>query len=1015
MNSRSFFWKQHILLTMTIVAAALLFACLRLGKNVPIQRGLSGYYYTNIDWKEEPVFSVIESELNLNTTRVRRLTFPHRMYSIYWIGWIHIERPGEYVFTTRSDDGSSLSINKRQLIDNGGFHGTRERSESIELEAGFHQIEIRYFQGKAKDECEIFWQPPGQDRDSIPSDLLFPEKPSTKRLFLERFITQAILALTIVTLLLFGLTLIFHGKSLYQHVKQLTKNTIRPLAHLKEWTGICWRLFVSSKTWRVWTMIGLGGLLFLFLGLYWIQADHGLNGRYYNNLDWSEAPIFSTLDTSLTPQHLYQKAHRPQEPNSLQWDGWIWIPASQNYYFTVTTEGLLVLTIDDVIVTEKENNLRIQSGTTQLYLSEGFHRIVLQYRPGTGTPHILDLQWGTQAASTKVIAGEFLFSEQPDDRQPPIRAVLTWLYRQVKLFWIFLIAIAGISILLHQHSIFAWLQQSSGYQKMIKLRIFRDGYENIPMNANVKENSSSPPPPKLPHQRGGMAKSSPLALRRGGKIWVHILLIIVFSLLLVFNNLGRGSIITTDFDEGMHTRVAQYMAKTGIWWSLYSSEGIPYYNKPPLKIWLSALTFRFLGDSEFFIRMWDAIFGLLLFIVLYFFGSYLFSNTTLGFLAVLILMGCHDFLLTHSIRTGVMDSLMLFFFVSALFCFRLRERQSYFYYLAGFCLGLGALTKSVQALVPLGIILIYLVLTKRYAELKSRPFWGMVFLSLLLPALWYIPQFFVSPRFFDVAIMQQIVHRVQGKIHRPHLHGPFYFFQVIYHGFFPWSLIVLPAMGVGFWQALRRKNDNMIFLLMWILTVFIGFSFSKMKVVWYMNPLYPALSLLIAAMFSSAIITPRFRRDYPLLPYFAKGLLGILLVISLYANYQQVRKPVEKLPVHIFTDYLRERQDEEYRVIAYNLAIRDLDNADLYYLDRVADRVSRTDDIVSIQQQASQQTPLFILLKQEDYDTQPFFRKHLYHYWLAPVYANKLYPQKLILVYNDTPSNEWFIKNRHRE
>ena len=482
MNSRSSFWKQHILLTMTIVATAILFSCVFLGKIVPVRRGLSGYYYKNIEWKGEPAFSVIESDLNLNTTRVRRLTFPHRMYSIYWTGWIHIERPGEYVFTTRSDDGSSLSINKRQLIDNGGFHAPRERSESIILEAGFHQIDIQYFQGKAKDECEIFWQPPGQARDSIPSDLLFPEKPSTKRLFLERFITQAILALTIIIPLLFGLTLIFHGKSLYQHVKQLTKNTIRPIARLKEWTGIAWQLFVSSKRCRVWAIIGLGGLLLLFLGLSWIQAGHGLNARYYNNFDWDEAPLFSTLDTSLTPQFLYQKADRPQEPNSLQWDGWIWIPASQNYYFTVTTEGFLVLTIDDVIVTEKENNLRIQSGTTQLYLAEGFHHIVLRYRPGTGTPHILDLQWGTRATSTKAIAGELLFSEQADEIQPSIRAraALTWLYRQVKLFWIFLIAIVGLSILLHQHSIFAWLQQRPGYQKLIKRWIFRDNYESIP-------------------------------------------------------------------------------------------------------------------------------------------------------------------------------------------------------------------------------------------------------------------------------------------------------------------------------------------------------------------------------------------------------------------------------------------------------------------------------------------------------------------------------------------------------
>ncbi len=54
---------------------------------------------------------------------------------------------------------------------------------------------------------------------------------------------------------------------------------------------------------------------------------------------------------------------------------------------------------------------------------------------------------------------------------------------------------------------------------------------------------------------------------------------------------------------------------------------MPYYNKPPLKIWLSALTISLFGDSEFVLRIWDAVFGLLTFIMVYFLGRVLFSSS----------------------------------------------------------------------------------------------------------------------------------------------------------------------------------------------------------------------------------------------------------------------------------------------------------------------------------------------------------------------------------------------------
>ena len=117
-----------------------------------------------------------------------------------------------------------------------------------------------------------------------------------------------------------------------------------------------------------------------------------------------------------------------------------------------------------------------------------------------------------------------------------------------------------------------------------------------------------------------------------------------------------------------------------------------------------------------------------------------------------------------------------------------------------------------------------------------------------------------------------------------------------------------------------------------------------MKVAWYMNPLYPALALLIARVCYTIIIALKNRYPAsPLLAPLATAILGVLIFSSLYANFQRVHAEPEKLPIHIFTDYLQSIQDEPYRLVIYDLHIQELDYADSYYLDRVPeDRIIRT-------------------------------------------------------------------------
>ncbi len=80
-------------------------------------------------------------------------------------------------------------------------------------------------------------------------------------------------------------------------------------------------------------------------------------------------------------------------------------------------------------------------------------------------------------------------------------------------------------------------------------------------------------------------------------------------------------------------------------------------------------------------------------------------------------------------------------------------------------------------------------------------------------------------------------------------------------------------------------------------------------------------------------------------------ILAVLLSSSLYANFQRVHEEPEKLPIHIFTDYLRDIPDDQYHLVLYDLRVRELDYADEYYMDRVpADHITHTDDIRVIEQ-----------------------------------------------------------------
>ncbi|MDP6763416.1 MAG: PA14 domain-containing protein [Planctomycetota bacterium] len=87
-------------------------------------------------------------------------------------GSIRIDDPGEYTFTTASDDGSRLRIDGELVVINDGCHGVEERSGKVNLSAGEHPIVVTMFEYTGGEALSVWWEGPGFARQPLPAERL---------------------------------------------------------------------------------------------------------------------------------------------------------------------------------------------------------------------------------------------------------------------------------------------------------------------------------------------------------------------------------------------------------------------------------------------------------------------------------------------------------------------------------------------------------------------------------------------------------------------------------------------------------------------------------------------------------------------------------------------------------------------------------------------------------------------------------------------------------------------------
>lgn len=103
------------------------------------------------------------------------------VFHVRWFGYLVISRPGLYTLATTSDDGSSVTVDDRLVVDNGGVHGSQTRSGQIDLAEGPHFVLIEYLQAGGSYEMSWLWAWTGSELSPVPSWVLSPQRISVAR------------------------------------------------------------------------------------------------------------------------------------------------------------------------------------------------------------------------------------------------------------------------------------------------------------------------------------------------------------------------------------------------------------------------------------------------------------------------------------------------------------------------------------------------------------------------------------------------------------------------------------------------------------------------------------------------------------------------------------------------------------------------------------------------------------------------------------------------------------------
>jgi len=344
------------------------------------------------------------------------------------------------------------------------------------------------------------------------------------------------------------------------------------------------------------------------------------------------------------------------------------------------------------------------------------------------------------------------------------------------------------------------------------------------------------------------------------------LLVLVIATLVFLGTIISPPSLMDDVDA-FQAQMAANMYHSGDWVT-FRIDGIRYFDKAPLKYWLTVPLYAVFGVHDWVARIPTALSAILLVWAVMRFGRWAISEKA-GVYAGIVLSTCIGlFLFTRIIIPDVTLTLSI---AVSLFAFsRCQEEDEpnprKWAYVMSAALACGVLLKGLIGLaLPVLAIFAYLLISRRCFRVETwkrlYPLTGLLlFLAIALP--WHVLATIRNPPYFDFTmhggpgdyrgffwfyfINEQVLRFLNLRYPRDYDTVPrFLFWSLHMIWLFPWSVYIPRVTRLSF-RPVDRAGRAALLALCWISSVLLFFSFSTTQE-YYSLPLYPAAALLLGA------------------------------------------------------------------------------------------------------------------------------------------------------------------------
>ncbi|MDR1006731.1 MAG: glycosyltransferase family 39 protein [Bacteroidales bacterium] len=337
-----------------------------------------------------------------------------------------------------------------------------------------------------------------------------------------------------------------------------------------------------------------------------------------------------------------------------------------------------------------------------------------------------------------------------------------------------------------------------------------------------------------------------------------LILIGIFFILSIYPLFAYlGNYVLHIWDEGLYAASAAELTQTGnIFVRTFNFKPDMWVTKPPLGLWLQAISIEVFGLNEFAVRFPSAVAAVLTGIIIILFAGKL-QRPFIGFYAALILILSKGIIgWYHVCRSGDYESLLLLFVTTYILCFYLYcyFKKNVYLLIFFIALTLAVLTKSVQALIPMPALFLYALYKKDVLRiLKSRTFYWGILIFVLLVGTYYIGRELQNNGYLKAVWNEELGGRFNHTIDG-HKHGFGFYFEKLYQYFSSYFIWILPVAIALNWFVKSKSDNKALSLLRKDLSIYtfgtaivylLIISCAKTKLEWYNIITLPLFAIFI--------------------------------------------------------------------------------------------------------------------------------------------------------------------------